>query len=111
MECGDKYNNSGFVFTNDYGNMMHPRSVQEHFKRAIKKAELPNLHFHCLRHTAASIMLYNGVDIKTVQEILGHEDMQTTADIYLHVMNDMKREGQKAIYNTICIREAFVYSA
>lgn len=111
MECGDKYNNSGFVFTNDYGNMMHPRSVQEHFKRAIKKEELPNLHFHCLRHTAASIMLYNGVDIKTVQEILGHEDIQTTLDIYTHVLSEMKREGQKAIYKSITICEECSYSA
>jgi site-specific recombinase XerD len=73
--------------------MIHPRSVLDHFKRAIKKAGLPDLHFHCLRHTAASIMLYNGVDIKTVQEILGHEDIQTTLDIYTHVLSEMMREG------------------
>jgi len=109
MECGDQYNNSGFVFTNDYGNMVHPRSVQDHFKRAIKKAGLPNLHFHCLRHTAASIMLYNGVDIKTVQEILGHEDIQTTLDIYTHVLDEAKREGQRAIYKSITINEKCIY--
>lgn len=56
-------------------------------------------------------MLYNGVDMKTVQEILGHEDLQTTADIYLHIMNDMKREGQKAIYNVVNIKESCIYSA
>jgi site-specific recombinase XerD len=91
--------------------MIHPRSVQDHFKQAIKNASLPNLHFHCLRHTAASIMLYNGVNIKTVQEILGHEDIQTTLDIYTHVLSDMKRKGQKAIYNSIVIREEGSYSA
>lgn len=110
MECGDKYSNSGFVFTNDYGTMMHPRSVQDHFKRAIKKAGLPNLHFHCLRHTVASIMLYSGVDIKTVQEILGHEGIQTTLDIYTHVFDDAKRKGQKAIYNSIEISEVNKYT-
>ncbi len=81
-EFGDAFINSGFVFTNDYGDMMHPRSIQDHFKRAVKNARLPDLHFHCLRHTSASLMLYHGVDIKTVQEVLGHEDIQTTLDIY-----------------------------
>lgn len=109
--CGDAYNLSGFVFTNDYGTMLHPRSVQDHFKRTIKKAGLPNLHFHCLRHTAASIMLYNGVDIKTVQEILGHEDIQTTLDIYTHVIDELKREGQKAIYHSLNIKENCGYIA
>jgi site-specific recombinase XerD len=56
-------------------------------------------------------MLYNGVNIKTVQEILGHEDIQTTLDIYTHVLSDMKRKGQKAIYNSIVIREEGSYSA
>ncbi len=104
IECGDAYENSGFVFTNDYGRMMHPRSVQDHFKRAIKNAGLPNLHFHCLRHTAATLMLYNGVDIRTVQEVLGHENLNTTADVYLHIMENVKKEAQKAIYNSILIQ-------
>lgn len=51
------------------------------------------------------VILYNGVDIKTVQEILGHEDIQTTLDIYTHVLSEMKREGQKAIYKAITICE------
>ncbi len=111
MECGDAFENSGFVFTNDYGRMIHPRTVQDHFKRTIKKAGLPNLHFHSLRHTAATLMLYNGVDVRTVQEILGHEDIQTTLGIYTHVMEDMKREAQKTIYSSICIKEHSSYIA
>lgn len=103
MEVGDAFVDSGFVFTNDHGRMMHPRSIQDHFKRSIKKAGLPNLHFHCLRHTAASLMLYNGVDIKTMQEVLGHEEIQTTLDVYTHVMENRKQEAQKAIYNSIII--------
>lgn len=102
-EVGDFYEDSGFVFTNDYGRMMHPRSIQDHFKRALKKAGLPNLHFHCLRHTAATLMLYNRVDIKTVQEVLGHEDIQTTLDVYMHVMDEMKKEAQMTIYRSISI--------
>ena len=50
-------------------------------------------------------MLYNGVDIETVQDILGHEDIQTTLDIYTHVLDGTKRNGQKAIYKSIMINE------
>ena len=103
QEVGDAFIDSGFVFTNDHGKMMHPRSIQDHFKRAIRKSGLPNLHFHCLRHTAATLMLYNGVDIKTVQEILGHEQIQTTLDIYTHVIDSRKQEAQKTIYSSINI--------
>ncbi len=111
MEYGDAFENSGFVFTNDYGKMIHPRTVQDHFKRTIKKTGLPNLHFHSLRHTAATLMLFNGVDIRTVQEVLGHEDIQTTLGIYTHVMEDMKKDAQRTIYNSINIRESSSYIA
>lgn len=111
MECGEAFENSGFVFTNDYGIMIHPRTVQDHFKRAIKKAGLPNLHFHSLRHTAATLMLHNGVDVRTVQEVLGHEDIQTTLGIYTHVMEVMKKDAQKKIYSSIYIKESGSYIA
>lgn len=102
---GDVFVNSGFVFTNDYGKTMHPRSIQDHFKRSIKKANLPDLHFHCLRHSAASIMLFNGVNIKTVQEILGHEDIQTTLNIYSHVMEQTKQNAQETIFSSLTIHK------
>jgi site-specific recombinase XerD len=56
-------------------------------------------------------MLFNGVDIKTVQEVLGHEDIQTTLGIYTHVMEEMKRDAQKTIYNNLNIKESSVYIA
>ncbi len=111
MLYGNAFSNSGFVFTNDYGNMLHPRTIQDHFKRSIKKAGLPNLHFHSLRHTAATLMLFNGVDIRTVQEVLGHEDIQTTLGIYTHIMDEMKRDAQRTIYRSINIKESSCYIA
>jgi integrase len=46
-----------------------------------------------------------------VQEILGHEDIQTTLGVYTHVMEEMKRDAQKKIYSSICIKESGSYIA
>ena len=50
---------------------------------------------HKLRHTAATLMLQNGVDVKAVQEVLGHEHLNTT-EIYTHIDNDALRVAAKA---------------
>lgn len=111
LQFSDVYKFSGFVFTNDEGNIIHPRSIQDHFKRVIKRGNFPNLHFHSLRHTVASIMLYNGEEVKIIQEILGHSDVQTTLDIYAHVMEDKKKEAQQSLRKSIFLKENMEYVA
>jgi integrase len=55
------------------------------FKRLLKKADLPDMRFHDLRHTAATIFLMMNVPPKVVQEILGHATVKMTMEIYGHV--------------------------
>lgn len=81
---GDRYEDSGFVFTTQLGRYMHPDTVSSWFSRFVKAHELPNIHLHSLRHTNASIMIAKGVDLKTVSKRLGHADVQTTIMIYTH---------------------------
>lgn len=57
------------------------------FLRDIKESGLPEIRFHDLRHTAATLMISEGIDIKTVQSILGHEDIKTTMN-YVHLIGD-----------------------
>lgn len=63
------------------------------FKSIIKKAGLPDIRFHDLRHTAATLMLQQGVHPKIVQERLGHSDISLTLNIYSHVLPSMQEDA------------------
>lgn len=74
------------LFGSRNGNRISVDAVHALVKKALKKAELDATQFsaHKLRHTAATMMLSGGVDVKTVQEVLGHENLNTT-QIYTHI--------------------------
>ncbi len=72
--------------------------IQEDAKKREKWPEgsdmyLPKIRFHDLRHSCASWLLYNSVDLKKIQEILGHSSFNITSDIYAHLSNSQLREG------------------
>lgn len=66
-------------------------------KKRLREAGLDSTQYssHKLRHTAATLMLQNGVDVKAVQEVLGHEHLNTT-EIYTHIDNEALRVAAKA---------------
>ncbi len=66
--------------------------VHKLFKQLLKQAELPDVRFHDLRHTVATIMLKMGVHPKQVQELLGYSQMAITMDLYSWVLPSMQRE-------------------
>lgn len=74
----------------------HPRTVHKAFKRAAVAIGRPDLHFHDLRHTTASLLINAGVDLYTVGKILGHLDTRTTAR-YAHLTLDKQREAVERI--------------
>ena len=59
-------------------------------KRIARKIGAPNTRFHYLRHTYATVAIKSGVDLKTIQEMLGHSEIDTTLNIYGHVYDSMK---------------------
>ena len=81
------------------GNTVKPDYIIRKAKQIMKKAELPVIRFHDLRHTAASLLAPH-VTPKQLQEFLGHEDIETTLGIYTHVMDDQKR-ATSVIMNSI----------
>lgn len=78
----------------------HPRSIDRTLRRILARAGFPEdkiYGFHALRHTYASIMLEKGEDIKTISENLGHSDITTTYNIYIHITEKMKAKAAKSI--------------
>ena len=72
---------------------MDPSNLYHNFKRFLKKAGLPDIRFHDLRHTSATLMLQQGVHPKVVQERLGHSDISLTLNTYSHVVPGMQEEA------------------
>lgn len=70
---------------------MEPRTYQYMFARYLKAVAVSNKNFHSLRHTFATNCIANGMDIKSLSEILGHSDVKTTLNRYVHPSMDEKR--------------------
>jgi len=85
---------SPWVFCDTQGGPIHKQNlVRRSFKPLLKEAGLPDIRFHDLRHTAATLLLAKGVHPKIVQELLGHSNISVTLDTYSHVMPTLKREA------------------
>lgn len=94
---------SAFVFcgeTNPY-TPLYPTTVTRHVSKFIKRHNLPNVSPHDLRHTAATLALESGADLKQVQELLGHKDASTTMQFYAGVTDEAKRRTVEGIESII----------
>ena len=96
-KCGD----SEYVFPSPTGGPISPDSVIQMLHRVLKRAGLPKVRFHDLRHTFATVALQNGVDIKTVSGMLGHYSAGFTLDTYAHVTTAAQREAAKTMGNIL----------
>lgn len=84
---------SGFVFVTDVGEPCDPRNALRALKVAARAAGVQRAGLHTLRHSAASVMLSNGVPITVVSQILGHSGISITVDVYGHVAPDVSRDA------------------
>ena len=85
-DLGDSYNDLGLVFCAPEGNIFPPNTVGSRFDRIMIKAAIPYRTFHQLRHTFASVAISQGLNIKAISAVLGHEKTSTTLDIYGHLL-------------------------
>ena len=86
---------SEWIFPNFYNNSkpINPAAAYSRLKTILKKADLPSVRFHDLRHTFATHALSSGVDARTLSGILGHTNASFTLDTYTHVTNDMQKKA------------------
>lgn len=99
--AGPMWEDSGLVFTNDFGQHLARQTVYKHYKNAVKAAGVPDARFHDMRHTYAVTSLEAGDNVKTVQENLGHATASFTLDVYGHVTEQMKRESAERMQSVI----------
>jgi integrase len=92
-EAGEYWQANDLVFCTALGTPLNPNKVLERFETVLKKAGLPHIRFHDLRHSAATMLLAMGVHPKVVQELLGHNQISMTMDIYSHVLPTMQKEA------------------
>lgn len=83
---GSRWRDADFVFTTTIGTPLDGTNVTHRFQVLLREAGLPRYRFHDLRHTAASLMLRQGVPARVVMETLGHSQINLTLNTYSHVM-------------------------
>jgi integrase len=93
--AGERWQSHELIFPNSVGNPMDSSNLRLDFNRLVAKAGLPKIRFHDLRHTAASLMLNNGVPPIVVSRILGHAKPSITLDLYGHLYHEMQGEAAK----------------
>jgi integrase len=95
------YVNSGYCFTDPTGEPLHPHAVTDAFDRAVRASGLPRIRLHDLRHTMATVMLADGVNVKVVQERLGHAKAGFTLDRYAHATVPMQSEAAEGFADLV----------
>ncbi|GFI21575.1 transposase from transposon Tn916 [Lachnospiraceae bacterium] len=83
-------NNKEYVFGGE--KPLEPKSLQNHFKKILKEAEISDKNFHILRHTFSTNCIEGGTDVKSLSEMLGHSNVQITLNRYVHPSMETKRQ-------------------
>lgn len=93
---GSAWNEGGWLFTQWDGKPMHPQTPTRWWKKFLARHEIPHRKFHALRHTSATFLLHGNVDIRAVQERLGHSSVSVT-NKYLHVLSEVDRQAASVL--------------
>jgi integrase len=93
LSAGADWKDAGFVFCTSIGGPLEPRNVTRSFQRFLKRAGLPRMRFHDLRHCFATLLLIQGLSPRVVMEMLGHSQMNLTMNTYSHVIPSLQREA------------------
>jgi integrase len=92
--AGDAWEDHDYVFCTSIGTHLNPtRDILDVLKALLKEAGLPDIRFHDLRHSVASLLFEENMHPKVVQEILGHSNISITLDVYSHMLPTMQSDA------------------
>ena len=95
----EEYDNKNYVFCNKLGKPIEDKRPGRNLKTILTSISIEPIKFHALRHTYATRLFEAGIPPKTVQHLMGHSDIETTMNIYTHVMKEQKLEAMEKINN------------
>ena len=102
QRLGDLYKDQGLVFASEVGTPINPTNLRRRsFALLLKRAGLPQIRFHDLRHTCATLLFSRNVHPKNVQELLGHANIAITLDTYSHVIPGMGDHTARAMEDAL----------
>ncbi len=90
---GNHWIEHGLIFATQIGTPIDPRNLIREWHALTRRAGIPRVRFHDLRHTAATLMLAGGVDVKLVAETLGHRDATMVLKVYSHVLPSARTDA------------------
>jgi integrase len=105
--AGRKWVENDLVFTNTHGGPLCANHMTQVFQELLEACGLPKIRFHDLRHTAASLMLNNGIPPIVVSRRLGHSKASTTLDVYGHLLDGMQNEAASLMDDLITTVKLF----
>lgn len=104
QRLGTAWKGSDWLFTQIDGEIINPQTPTVQFSKFLKKHDLEHKKFHALRHSSATLLLYGGANIKTVQQRLGHADIVTT-NKYLHAVQEADEQAANILQNMFITRK------
>lgn len=103
---GDFWHESNRLFVQDDGKPIHPSTISKWFEQFVKKIGLPVINFHGLRHTNATLLISQQVDVATVSARLGHAQITTTYNFYVHPLKSHDRTAGNVLENLLISSKA-----
>ncbi|MDH6128407.1 site-specific integrase [Kitasatospora sp. GP82] len=99
--AGATWKDSGYVFTRPNGAPIEGATLTRHFTALLRQARLRRIRFHDLRHSAATLLLEQGVELVVIKELLGHAHIGVTATVYAHVRLRLQRQAIDTLGNAL----------
>ena len=107
IAAGKYYEDNNLVFSTRAGKLLDPKNIVRNFHGILSKAGLEKVNFHALRHTYVTLNIQEGIDLKTIQENIGHHSVAFTMDIYGAVTKKMKKSASDKFGKLIeeCVKD------